>query len=73
MREQINEAAWQASKLQLLECETCGRKFAPDRLPVHLRSCNKPKTAKSSSTYAANSANSSADVYYFNFNKFKKL
>ena len=29
----MNEAAWQASKLQLLECENCGRKFAPDRLP----------------------------------------
>lgn len=49
--EERNEAAWQASKLQLLECDNCGRKFAPDRLPVHLRSC-KPKTAKSSNSYA---------------------
>ena len=35
----------------MLECDNCGRKFAPDRLPVHLKSC-KPKTAKSSNSYA---------------------
>ncbi|XP_066567419.1 zinc finger protein 474-like [Amia ocellicauda] len=38
----VNEAAWQSSQAQLLPCETCGRRFLPDRLPVHQRSC-KPK------------------------------
>lgn len=38
----MNEAAWEASKSQLLPCNNCGRRFAPDRLPVHQRSC-KPK------------------------------
>jgi hypothetical protein len=36
--EAVNEAAYQASKLQLLECQNCGRRFQPDRLPVHQRS-----------------------------------
>ena len=34
----MNEAAWQASKAQLIECENCGRRFQPDRLGVHQRS-----------------------------------
>jgi len=42
----MNEAAWQASKLQLLECENCGRRFQSDRLPVHQRSCRPGNTAK---------------------------
>ncbi|ESP01248.1 hypothetical protein LOTGIDRAFT_157421 [Lottia gigantea] len=42
-REQMNEAAWEASKEQLVPCQNCGRRFAPDRLPVHLRAC-RPKT-----------------------------
>ncbi|XP_069138183.1 zinc finger protein 474-like [Argopecten irradians] len=41
-REQMNEAAWENSKAQLIPCENCGRRFATDRLDVHLRSC-KPK------------------------------
>ena len=41
-REEMNELAWESSKAQLIPCENCGRKFAPDRLPVHQRSC-KPK------------------------------
>ena len=40
--EEQNEAAWEASKSQLIMCQNCGRRFAPDRLPVHQRSC-KPK------------------------------
>ena len=44
--DQMNEAAWQASKLQLIECENCGRKFQPDRLPVHQRSCKPGNVAK---------------------------
>ncbi|XP_034780433.2 zinc finger protein 474-like isoform X2 [Acipenser ruthenus] len=40
--EAMNEAAWQSSKAQLLPCENCGRRFLPDRLAVHQRSC-KPK------------------------------
>lgn len=41
-----NEAAWQASKLQLIECENCGRRFQPDRLMVHKRSCKQGNAAK---------------------------
>lgn len=41
-REEMNEAAWEASKAQLIPCDNCGRRFAPDRLSVHQRSC-KPK------------------------------
>lgn len=41
-----NEAAWQASKAQLIECENCGRRFQPDRLAVHMRSCKPGNTAR---------------------------
>lgn len=41
-REQMNELAWENAKAQLIPCDNCGRRFAPDRLPVHQRSC-KPK------------------------------
>jgi hypothetical protein len=41
-----NEAAYQASKLQLVECENCGRRFQPDRLFVHQRSCRPGNVAK---------------------------
>ena len=65
----MNDAAWEASKQQLLPCENCGRRFAPDRLPVHLRSC-KPKPGQmtnSSINFDASSANSNShqDVYFF--------
>ncbi|XP_022108662.1 zinc finger protein 474-like [Acanthaster planci] len=39
-----NQAAYQAANSQLLPCGNCGRTFAPDRLPVHERSCGRPKT-----------------------------
>ena len=38
----MNEAAWENAKNQLIPCENCGRRFAPDRLDVHQRVC-KPK------------------------------
>ncbi|XP_005091781.1 zinc finger protein 474 [Aplysia californica] len=41
-RAQMNEAAWEAAKAQLVPCPNCGRTFAPDRLVVHQRAC-KPK------------------------------
>lgn len=42
--ERFNEAARQSALSQLLPCPNCGRKFNPDRLPVHLRSCKAGKT-----------------------------
>ena len=42
----MNEAAFQASKLQLLPCELCGRRFQPERLAVHQRSCKPGNVAK---------------------------
>ena len=42
----MNEAAFQASKLQLLPCELCGRRFQPERLAVHKRSCKPGNVAK---------------------------
>lgn len=41
-RAQLNEAAYESSKKQLVPCPNCGRTFAPDRLPVHLKAC-RPK------------------------------
>lgn len=38
-----NESASQAAVAQLVPCHNCGRTFAPDRLPVHQRSC-KPQS-----------------------------
>lgn len=37
--ERFNEAAWKSAQDQLIPCENCGRRFNPDRLPVHQRSC----------------------------------
>jgi len=40
--EAYNEEASQSYKKNVLEsCPNCGRTFLPDRLAVHLRSCNK--------------------------------
>lgn len=41
-RQEMNDAAWENAKAQLIPCGNCGRRFASDRLPVHQRSC-KPK------------------------------
>ena len=42
----MNEMAWENAKAQLIPCPNCARRFAPDRLPVHQRSC-KPKEGSS--------------------------
>ncbi|KAF5400499.1 hypothetical protein PHET_05511 [Paragonimus heterotremus] len=39
--EASNEMAWESSKQQLIPCPGCGRRFLPDRLEVHQRSCMK--------------------------------
>jgi hypothetical protein len=44
--DQINDAAYEASKDQLVPCENCGRKFGFDRIQVHQRSCKPGNTAK---------------------------
>lgn len=71
-REEMNELAWEASKSQLIPCQNCGRKFAPDRLPVHQRSC-KPKDGQKASSY-----NDTSDSYggvsrnlFFKYNDWK--
>ena len=45
--DQINDAAYEASKAQLVPCDNCGRKFAADRIQVHQRSCRPGNAAKS--------------------------
>lgn len=36
----LADAAWQSHLEQLIACANCGRKFNPDRLEVHSRSCH---------------------------------
>ncbi|GAU99501.1 hypothetical protein RvY_10494 [Ramazzottius varieornatus] len=38
-RDQINEQAYDTFKNNLSSCQLCGRRFLPDRLIVHIRSC----------------------------------
>jgi len=45
--DEINDAAYEAAKAQLVPCENCGRKFASDRIQVHQRSCKPGNAAKS--------------------------
>ncbi|CAM4773699.1 unnamed protein product [Rotaria magnacalcarata] len=45
--DEINDAAYEASKSQLVPCNNCGRKFAADRISVHQRSCKPGNAAKS--------------------------
>jgi hypothetical protein len=45
--DQINDAAYEAAKAQLVPCDNCGRKFASDRIQVHQRSCKPGHAAKS--------------------------
>lgn len=48
--EDMNDAAWKSAQSQLIPCDTCGRTFAPDRLAVHKRSCNKSKGKPAAAT-----------------------
>ena len=43
--EATNAAMYEASLAQLVKCEFCGRKFAPDRLHIHHQSCTKEHPA----------------------------
>jgi hypothetical protein len=45
--DQINDAAYEAAKAQLVPCVNCGRKFGSDRIQVHQRSCKPGNAAKS--------------------------
>jgi hypothetical protein len=45
--DEINDAAYEAAKSQLVPCDNCGRKFASDRIQVHQRSCKPGNAAKS--------------------------
>ena len=44
--DQMNDAAYEASKAQLVPCDNCGRRFASDRIQVHLRSCKPGHASK---------------------------
>jgi hypothetical protein len=44
--DEINDAAYEASKAQLVPCDNCGRRFAADRIQVHQRSCKPGHAAK---------------------------
>ena len=39
VREELQEAQWEASKANLAPCPNCGRKFNPDRIVTHQRIC----------------------------------
>ena len=56
-REEFNNQQFNEFTENMAQCENCGRKFLPDRLEVHLRSCkpgqgSKPVAARASSTTA---------------------
>jgi hypothetical protein len=42
----MNEAAYEATKAQLIPCNICGRRFAADRIQVHQRICKPGQPAK---------------------------
>eukprot|EP00759_Apiculatamorpha_spiralis_P003378 PhF_6_TR11585/c1_g1_i2/m.18743 len=51
---EFNEAQFKDYKENMSQCPNCGRKFLPDRLEVHLRSCKgntgPPKSSSTGST-----------------------
>ncbi len=64
--EQANEAAWEVSQALrgrqntarkrsdcAVPCDRCGRKFNPDRLEVHQRSCKEPTTTSTTTAPTA--------------------
>lgn len=44
--EAANQAAWESAQAAMVECANCGRRFNPDRLPVHHKSCTPDNPAK---------------------------
>ncbi len=44
--DEINAAAYEATKASFVPCENCGRRFAADRIQVHQRSCKPGNAAK---------------------------
>lgn len=50
-RSSWNEAAYQSAQSNLVPCPNCGRTFNPDRLEVHLRSCQSNGQAKSHDSF----------------------
>ncbi|XP_013791057.1 zinc finger protein 474-like [Limulus polyphemus] len=46
-RQEYNDASWEIFQSNLVPCRDCGRKFLPDRLPVHQRVC-KDRSSKTS-------------------------
>ncbi len=41
-----NDAFKQFNEVSLMPCHNCGRTFLPDRLEIHLRSCDKAYAKK---------------------------
>jgi hypothetical protein len=41
-----NDAFKQFNEVSLMPCRNCGRTFLPDRLEIHLRSCDKAYAKK---------------------------
>ncbi|CAF3845634.1 unnamed protein product [Rotaria sordida] len=59
--DEINDAAYEASKSQLVPCENCGRRFAADRISVHQRSCKPGHAAKAIGAHAGPSTGRMAE------------
>lgn len=46
MQEYNDEAFKQYNEVSLMPCHNCGRTFLPDRLTIHLKSCDKAQSKK---------------------------
>ncbi len=55
-RDLLNEASFESFQQQLCPCEHCGRRFLPDRLLVHLKSCSSGRAHKPSASAQSSSA-----------------
>ena len=60
--ERMNQAAYESAQNQLIPCANCGRTFAPDRLPVHERSC-RPKPGQGGASQSNGYGNNSNSGY----------
>jgi hypothetical protein len=49
VEEYNNDAFKQYNEVSLMACHNCGRTFLPDRLEIHLRSCDKAHAKKKGS------------------------